>query len=120
MCGGQTYTPGAVLPEEVRVIEASHDLLGEYRLYCENADELLFTENESNAERLWHVPNATPFVKDSFNDYVVHGNKNAVNPACVGTKAAAVHRIDIPPQESRTIRLRLKQISEGEKSFARV
>jgi hypothetical protein len=102
---------------KIRIIEASHNLLGEYRLYCENADELLFTENESNAEQLWHVPNATPFVKDSINDYVVHGNKNAVNPACVGTKAAALYKIDIPSRESRTIRLRLKQITKGERSL---
>lgn len=102
---------------KMRIIEASHDLLGEYRLYCEGADELLFTENESNAERLWRVPNPTPFVKDSINEYVVHGNKNAVNPACVGTKAAALFKIDIPSQESRTIRLRLKRITSGEKSL---
>ena len=49
---------------KIGIIEASHDLLGDYRLYCDDADELLFTENESNAERLWGVPNATPFVKD--------------------------------------------------------
>src|SRR5207249_44917 len=104
-------------PSKVRIIEASHDLLGEYRLYCENANELLFTENESNTEQLWHVPNATPFVKDSINDYVVHGNKGAVNPACVGTKAAALYKIDIPSRESRTIRLRLKQITKGERSL---
>jgi hypothetical protein len=102
---------------KLRIVEASHDLLGEYRLYCENADELLFTENESNTERLWRVPNTTPFVKDSFNDYLVHSNKNAVNPACVGTKAAALYKIDIPSEESRTIRLRLKRITKGEKSF---
>ncbi|KAF5408485.1 MAG: hypothetical protein Udaeo2_13220 [Candidatus Udaeobacter sp.] len=99
------------------IIEASHDALGEYQLYCENADELLFTENESNGERLWGVPNSTPFVKDSINDYVVHGNKNAVNPARAGTKAAAIYKIDIPPRENRTIRLRLKQITESEKSL---
>ena len=104
-------------PSEVRIIEASHDLLGEYRLYCEGADEILFTENESNGERLWGVPGATPFVKDSINSYVVDGNKNAVNPACRGTKAAAIYKIDIPPRESRTIRLRLKRITKGEKSL---
>jgi hypothetical protein len=102
---------------KLRIIEASHDLLGEYRLYCENADELLFTGNESNVKRLWRVLNATPFVKDSINDYVVHGNKNAINPACVGTKGAALYKIDIPPGESRIIRLRLRRITKGEKSF---
>src|SRR6266487_1340658 len=102
---------------KLRIIEASHDLLGDYRLYCENASELLFTENESNAERLWGVPNATPFVKDSINDYVVHGNKNAVNPASVGTKAAALYKIDLPSGQSRIIQLRLKRITKGEQSF---
>ena len=102
---------------EVGIIEASHELLGEYRLYCEGAHELLFTENESNAERLWGIPNSVPFVKDSINNYVVHGDRNAVNPARVGTKAAAIYKIEIPPQESRTIRLRLKQITKREKSL---
>jgi len=101
----------------LRIIEASCDLLGDYRLYCEDADELLFTENETNGERLWGAPNSTPFVKDSINDYVVLGNKDAVNPACVGTKATAIYRIDIPPRENRLIRLRLKKIAKGEKSF---
>ncbi len=101
----------------VRIIEASCDLLGDYRLYCERADELLFTENETNGERLWGVSNSTPFVKDSINDYVVLGNKDAVNPACVGTKATAIYKIDIPPRENRLIRLRLKKIAKGEKSF---
>ena len=104
-------------PSGLRIVEASHDLLGEYRLYCEGADEILFTENESNAERLWGLPSATPFVKDSINSYVVDGNKKAVNPACLGTKAAAIYKIDIPPRESRTIRLRLKRITKGEKSL---
>jgi hypothetical protein len=102
---------------EVSIIEASHDLLGEYRLYCEGANELVFTENESNGERLWDVPSSMPFVKDSINSYVVHDDKSAVNPAHVGTKAAALYKFDIPPRESRTIRLRLKQITKDEKSF---
>lgn len=108
---------GRCSSSKLHIIEASHDLLGEYRLYCENADELLFTENESNAERVWGFKNVSPFVKDSINDYVVHGNKNAVNPASVGTKVAAVYKIDIPSAESRTIRLRLKRITKDEKSF---
>jgi hypothetical protein len=102
---------------EVGIIEASHELLGEYRLYCEGAHELLFTENESNAERLWGIPNSVPFVKDSINNYVVHGDRNAVNLARVGTKAAAHYKIEIPSGESRTIRLRLKRIARDERSL---
>src|SRR5215469_5201265 len=102
---------------KIGIIEASHDVLGEYRLYCDDADELLFTENESNAERLWGVPNVMPFVKDSIDDYVVRAKQNAVNPACMGTKAAAHYKIDLSPGESQTIRLRLKQVTTAEKSF---
>ena len=101
----------------IGIIEASHDLVGDYRLYCEGADELLFTENESNGERLWGPPNPTPFVKDSINNYVVLGDKNAINPACVGTKAAAYYKSNIPPGESWTIRLRLRQMAKNEKSL---
>ncbi len=101
----------------IGIIEASHDLLGEYRLYCEGVDELLFTENESNGKRLWGFPNPTRFVKDSINDYVILGDKNAINPACVGTKAAAYYKTKIPPGESWTIRLRLRQMAKNEKSL---
>ena len=59
-----------------------------------DAAELLFTENETNTERLWGQPNASPYVKDAFHDYVVGGRTDAVNPARMGTKAAALHRLD--------------------------
>ncbi len=89
------------------MIEASHDSLGEYRLYCDGMGDLLFTENESNAERLWSAPNRSEFVKDAFHDFVVCGETSAANPARRGTKAAAHYRFTIPPGESRAIRLRL-------------
>src|SRR5207244_1398841 len=74
---------------DLAVIEASHDSLGEYRLYCDGKGDLLFTENESNAERLWSAPNRSEFVKDAFHDFVVCGETSAANPARRGTKAAA-------------------------------
>jgi hypothetical protein len=92
------------------MIEASHDVLGRYELHCENADALLFTENESNVERLWGVPNRSPFVKDSINDTVTQNKIELINPQMLGTKAAAHYRFLISPNESRTIRLRLRKI----------
>ena len=74
------------------VIQATHHELGEYWLQCDGARELLFTENESNAGRLWGQPNASPYVKDAFHEYIVSGRSEAVNPAKVGTKAAAHYR----------------------------
>ena len=102
--------------ENVAVIEASHDLLGEYRLFCEDADDLLFTENESNAERLWGVPNRTPFVKDAFHNFVVRGQKESVSPARTGTKAAAHYRLTLAAGETRVVRLRLQRINQNENS----
>ncbi len=88
-------------------IRASHPKLGDYTLQCEGATELLFTENESNVNRLWGQHNPTPYVKDAFHDYVVAGNANAVNPAKSGTKAAGHYALTVPAGGSKTIRLRL-------------
>ena len=88
-------------------IQATHPELGDYWLYCEGAPELLFTENESNASRLWGQPNATPYVKDAFHEYLISGQRQAVNPAKTGTKAAAHYVLDVPGGGSKTVRLRL-------------
>jgi hypothetical protein len=95
------------------VITASSPELGDRLLYCENASELLFTENETNVQRLVGVPNRTPYVKDGINDYIVHGRKYAVNPEQTGTKAAALYPLTVGPGESRTIRLRLSDAVLG-------
>ena len=65
-------------------------------MYCDGAPELLFTENESNASRLWGQSNPSPYVKDGFHAHVVSGNSDAVNPAKGGTKAAAHYVVDVP------------------------
>ena len=88
-------------------IQATHSELGDYWLYCEGAPELLFTENESNASRLWGQPNATPYVKDAFHEYLISGQRQAVNPAKTGTKAAAHYVLDVPGGGSKAVRLRL-------------
>jgi len=88
------------------VIEASHPELGEYRLCCDGSPELLFTENETNAFRLWGQPNASAFVKDAFHAYLIDGNAATVNPAGVGTKAAAHYRVDVPARGNKVLRLR--------------
>ncbi len=70
-------------------VRAEHPTLGVYYLYGRQPAELLLTENESNAERLWGQPNRTPYVKDAFHRRVVHGEREAVNPEGTGTKFAA-------------------------------
>jgi len=88
-------------------IQASHHELGEYWLTCDGAPALLFTENESNTQRLWGQPNASPYVKDAFHSYLISGQGEAVNPAKAGTKAAAHYPLEVPGGGSQTVRLRL-------------
>jgi hypothetical protein len=89
-----------------------HETLGRFHWCVESdsngrAPRLLFTENETNDQRLFGVPNASPYVKDAFHEYVVHGRVEAVNPAKAGTKAAALYQLEIASQGTATIRLRL-------------
>ena len=114
-------TPKPSLRAADGAIHASHPELGEVTLFCDGAPELLFTENESNAQRLWGQPNASPWVKDAFHRYVVSGDASAVNPAKTGTKAAARYVLDVPAGGSAAIRLRLSAAAPVEpfgKDFA--
>ncbi len=86
---------------------ASHPELGELALHCHGAPQLLFTGNETNAERLFGQPNAARFVKDGINDFVVAGRKEAVDPEDAGTKVAADYALSLDPGERRVVRLRL-------------
>src|SRR5262249_38002477 len=88
-------------------ILASHAQLGDRTLSCEGNPELLFTENESNAKRLWGQPNPSPYVKDAFHEYIVSGNREAVNPSKTGTKATAHYHLEVPAGGSKVVRLRL-------------
>ena len=90
-----------------RVIECEHHSLGRRWLAAEGTPELFFTENETNTGRLFGVPSAARFVKDGINDRVVAGRADAVNPAGVGTKAAARYAVTLSARESATVRLRL-------------
>jgi hypothetical protein len=89
------------------VVRATHPALGDRFLSTEGDAPLLFTENETNTQRVFGVPNRSPYVKDGINDFVVHGREGAVNPEKTGTKLAAHHRLSVPPGECRVLRLRL-------------
>ncbi|MGA8041433.1 MAG: glucosidase [Terracidiphilus sp.] len=100
-------------PAGDRAIKASHPTLVDHVLHCDGNPQLLFTENESNASRLWGQPNPTPHVKDAFHEYVVGGNKEAVNPDKKGTKAAAYYVLQVPGAGSQVVRLRLSAKPEA-------
>jgi hypothetical protein len=93
------------------VIQASDAELGERWLYCAGDVPLLFTENETNTQRIFGVPNRSPYVKDSINNYLVHGQAEAVNPEKQGTKAAAHYRLTVNPGAAQIVRLRLSDIA---------
>jgi hypothetical protein len=94
------------------VIELEHDYYGRRLLYCEGAPELLFTENETNNQRLFGGTNPSPYVKDGIDNYIVHGMKEAVNPAEEGTKAAAHYSLEVGAGESVRVCLRFTMADE--------
>ncbi|GAA2214987.1 glucosidase [Nonomuraea monospora] len=106
-----SWGAGAVKPElraaGPGVVQAEHAELGTYRLYCAADAPLLFTENETNHERLYGGRNASPYVKDAFDRHVVRGESSAVNPQRTGTKAAVHHTLTVPAGGEVTVRLRL-------------
>jgi len=93
----------------VSAVAAMHPLLGEFVFSCEGQVPLLFTDNETNYERIFpgRQKNDSPYVKDGINDCVVQGNSGAVNPNKLGTKVAAHYRVTIAPGKLATVRLRL-------------
>src|SRR5678815_2222929 len=95
------------------VVQAKDADLGERYLYCDGQASLLFTENESNAKRLFGGENRTPFVKDGIHRCVVDGQSDAVNPEKTGTKAAAHYRLTVAPGKGETVRLRLTPVAPG-------
>jgi len=88
-------------------VAASNVEIGDYFLYCDDNPRLLFTENDTNNQRLFGTPNLTPYVKDGINNYLVAGRQDAVNPNQTGTKAAAHYQIDIGANATSVVRLRL-------------
>jgi hypothetical protein len=115
---GEGYWPkGRIERAGEAALSADHPGLGRYRLSCEvrgdGPPRLLFTENESNCERLWSSPSRSPYVKDAFHRLVVGKDESAVNPAGTGSKAAAWYVLDIPAGGEAVVRLRLAAEAEA-------
>jgi Mannosylglycerate hydrolase MGH1-like glycoside hydrolase domain len=92
---------------QASVVAASHPQLGEHYLYCEGDVPLLFTENETNNERIFGTRNIGPYVKDGINNYLVNGKQDAINPERKGTKAVAHYQLTVGAGETSVIRMRL-------------
>jgi hypothetical protein len=114
-----TWWPGTPKPslkyvkglKGIQAIAASHPDLGDRYLYCDGDAQLLFTENETNNQRIFGTANDSPYVKDGINNYVVEGNTGGVNPAQVGTKSAAQYRLKVDAGKTTTVRLRLSDVA---------
>ncbi|MBP1751589.1 MAG: hypothetical protein H6Q57_425, partial [Geobacteraceae bacterium] len=102
-------------PAGASEVAAAHPLLGEYILSCEGDVPLLFTENETNHERLFGQKNESPYVKDGINDCVVLGQQDAVSPGKQGTKVAAHYQATVGAGQTAVIRLRLSKSSQERK-----
>ena len=98
-------TPGAMCAE------LEHWQYGKRWLLCTGQPEFLFTENETNALKAFNLRNRTPYVKDAFHEYIIHGNKAAVNPGMTGTKLGAHYVLQLKPGESATLKMRLTDMN---------
>jgi hypothetical protein len=99
-------------------VAVTHPLLGKYVFFCEGDVPLLFTENETNHEKLFpgqKQKNESPHVKDGINDCVVQGNRGAVNPGKNGTKAAAHYKINVGAGQTKVICVRLSDSSQEQR-----
>jgi hypothetical protein len=90
-------------------VRTEHPVEGSFTLRTDAEAEWLFTENETNTERLWGAPNASPWVKDAFHARVIEGRTERVNPEQVGTKSAAWIQLTVLPGTMQTVRLRLSR-----------
>jgi hypothetical protein len=108
---GTTRPRLSAMASNAAIAMSEHPELGVRYLYCDGEPELLFTENETNAQRLFGVANRSPYVKDGINNYVVNGQADAVNLERKGTKVAAHYRLTVPPGESQLVQLRLSDVA---------
>lgn len=102
--------PGHLFQADAGIIQLKHSTLGTRWLYCDvfqgQTPTLLFTNNETNFKRIFNSANPTPYVKDAFHTYLIDGDRAAVNPQLIGTKAAAHYHLTVPAQQTVTVQLR--------------
>ena len=103
--GYDDYQPNMFAIDD-NAIELQHKITGNFKLYCEKSNSLLFCDNETNNPKLYNSTDNKKYYKDGINDYIIHGS-STINPDRGGTKASANHDIVVGANETYTIRLRL-------------
>jgi len=113
--------PALARVAERSAIELLEPKYGRRWLYAEEtgSPQFVFTENDTNTARVFGYENGARYTKDAFHRWLIEDDANAVNPAQRGTKAAVVHRLDVAPGETRTVRLRLTDAAPGAPMFGR-
>ena len=112
--------PGIELqPDHENLVHAHHPAIGDYYLYFDKAEQLLFTENETNTEKLYSVPNSNPFVKDAFHKAVTNNDFSLFKEKKQGTKFAPLYKLTIQPGATSTLQLRLTKEKSGFSPFGK-
>ena len=118
-----SWSPNSKKPlltlDKDKLIKTSHPELGDQWLYCDAPDSILFTENESNKEKLFNTKNDSPYVKDGINEYVVHLRHEAVNPENKGTKSAVYYKLILAAGETKVVKLRLSRAENLSEPFGK-
>ncbi|KIO77791.1 glucosidase [Pedobacter lusitanus] len=104
---GEHGTKPEILNQGNQTLLLRSDSIGDYHCYADGAPQLLFTDNESNNQRLYQAENISRYVKDGINEYIVNGNQDAVNPDNIGTKAGIRYNLTIPAGGNSVIKVRL-------------
>ena len=107
-----TIKVGAEVSSPNVTIEANHPSFGQRWLYCQDKPELLFTENETNYQRIFNYDNGSKYTKDGINNYIVNGQKSGVNPNKIGTKFSPHYQLSIKAGKTKIIKLRLSDKSD--------
>jgi hypothetical protein len=116
---GETPRP-SIKQMENGTIALSHPDLGPRVVRADGAPTWRFTENDTNLERLVQRPNPTPYVKDGINNFIVQGDRQAINPAHAGTKAAAHYHLTVDGGATEVLRLRLSDAAPDRHEAARM
>ena len=108
-----SWEPGAVKPnlraaEDKAIAIEPADALCARRLYFDGNAEVLYTENETNSQKLWNY-GAAGYFKDGFHERIIRGRRDCVNPGNTGTKAGVWYQALIPGAGKREFRLRLSR-----------
>ena len=103
----------ASAPDGFSAVDVDHPELGLRRIYFDQEVPLLFTQNETNNKRILNQPNASPYVKDAFHEYLVHKQEGVLNPNRSGTKMAAHREVTIPAKGQSVLRMRLVEANRS-------